>query len=64
MLVSTETAMNQRTRCPICLLRAFFCPLHSGLRSMALPPDAWTLNIQTPRRAAARDAPKTVLGMS
>ena len=31
---------------------------------VADPPDEWTLTIQTPRRAAARTAPATVLGIS
>ena len=33
-------------------------------RIIALPPDAWTLTIQTPSRVAAATAPATVFGMS
>src|SRR6266545_8309268 len=36
----------------------------AAARIMARPPDAWTLNMKTPRRTASRAAPSTVFGMS
>src|SRR5207247_3444983 len=58
-LVSTVTAITSGRRPPDPMAAA-----SAAARIMAWPPEAWTLNMNTPRRAASRAAPATVLGMS
>src|SRR5262245_55247936 len=61
-LVSTVTATASGRRTDSSAAAA---PAPSAAaRIMARPPEAWTLNMNTPRRAASRAAPATVFGMS
>ena len=61
-LVSTVTAITSGRRPPASMAAAVAAS--AAARIMAPPPEAWTLNMNTPRRAASRAAPATVLGMS
>ena len=61
-LVSTVTASAIGRRTPSSFAAAAAPSAAAAI--MARPPEAWTLNMSTPRRAASRAAPATVLGMS
>src|SRR6267142_828378 len=61
-LVSTVTARAIGLRTPSSFAAAA-APSAAAV-IMARPPEAWTLNMRTPMRAASRAAPATVLGMS
>ena len=62
MLVSTVTAMMVGRVIPSFRAASSTASLVAAI--IVQPPEAWTLNISTPRRAASTPAFETVLGIS